>query len=665
MNGDVSTMNQTKHLIAAMAMAGLALAGCNKDKPAEQAPEGAPAEAKKVEEAPKPTSWVPETMPVKGAKDAIVTIVEISDFQCPFCNRVGPTMKKILETYPNEVQVVWGNNPLGFHPRAKPAATAAMAAHRQGKFWEMHDKLFENQRDLSDENFKKWATELGLDMAKFEADMKDAAIGAQIDREQQAANAVGARGTPGFFINGKLLSGAQPFENFDTEIKDALEKAKKLKEGGKTGADLAAAAFAERDGNVGAKVMGYFFKGEKIEAPAPQAAPAEEAGPAKPPADSYEIWKVPVDPKADIVLGNNDTALVTIVEFSDFECPFCSRGANSVSQIVKDYGDKVRVVFRHHPLPFHRNARPAHQAAYAAGKQGKFWEFHDKAFENQRELNEESFKKWATELGLDMAKFDKDRNDPAAEKQITADMEIASSVAVRGTPNFAINGRKVVGAQPVPVFKAVIDEELEKAGKQALKGQAYYESIIANGKVFSELDSKVNELDVSKLPYKGGKNAKVTITEFSDFQCPFCSRVGPPLTEVQKRYGDKVKVVFAHYPLSFHQMAKPASLMAQEAFEQGGPDLFWKVHDALFAGQSKLSEEFIAEVAKTNGVDMAKVEANKAKHEATINAAMEMGNKAGVQGTPTVFINGRKYEPSAGYSPDSLAKTIDKLLAEK
>jgi protein-disulfide isomerase len=657
-------MMKLSRIFAVVALGSVVLAGCkgqeNADKPKDQA---APVEAAKVVEAPK--SLVPETMPRKGAADALVTIIEISDFQCPFCSRVGPTIKKILETYPNDVQVVWANNPLGFHDRAKPAALAAMAAHRQGKFWEMHDKLFGAQRELTDANFTKWAGEIGLDAAKFGADMKDAALSAQIDREQAASTATGARGTPGFFINGKLLSGAQPFEAFDTEIKDALAKANAHKAAGKAGMELYDAAFAERDGTVGAKVLGYFFKGDTVVAAAPAEAAAEDTGPAKPPRDSYEIWQAPVDVKNDHILGNNDEALVTVVEFSDFECPFCSRGRTTIEEVKKEYGDKVRIVFRHHPLPFHKNARPAHKASIAAGMQGKFWQFHDKAFDNARELTEDNYKVWAKEIGLDMAKFEKDYADPKLDKQIEKDLEMAGAISVRGTPNFLINGRKVVGAQPLPVFKAVVDEELEKAAKQSLKGQAYYETIVASGKVFSELDGKVNTLKLDGLPYKGDKDAKVTIVEFSDFQCPFCSRMGDPLQQVVKNYGGKVKVVFGHYPLSFHQQAMPASIMAQEAFEQGGPDLFWKVHDALFNAQKELSPEKIAEVAKANGVDMAKVEANKAKHEATIKAAMDTATAAGVQGTPTMFINGRKYEPSAGYSAEAIGKTIDKVLAAK
>ena len=254
-------------------------------------------------------SGIPATMPVKGLDTALVTIVEISDFQCPFCSRVGPTVKQLVEAYPQDVRVVWANNPLPFHDKAKPAAKAAMAAHRQGKFWEMHDKLFANQGALSEENYRKWAGEIGLDLAKFAADMTDAAIEKQIDREQKVANALGARGTPAFFINGKLLSGAQPYDAFKREVDAALAGAKKLA-GTQSGLALMEAAFAERDATLGANVVKFFFKGEEPAAVAErrpnEEAEAEDSGPAKPPADSYEVWKVPVDVKTDSIRGDNE-----------------------------------------------------------------------------------------------------------------------------------------------------------------------------------------------------------------------------------------------------------------------------------------------------------------------------------------------------------------------
>ena len=608
---------------------------------------------------------LPATLPGHGSKDALVTIFEVSDFQGPFCGRVGPTLKKLQDDYPNDVRVVWANQPLPFHDRAKPAATAAAAAHRQGKFWEMHDKLFANQRDLTDDNFQKWAKEIGLDMAKFNADLKDDAIAKQIDRDIAIANALGARGTPAFFINGKLLSGAQPYENFKKEVDDAIAAAKPIA-AQKKGVDFLLEAFTARDATVGPNVLKYYIKGESPAAEAaaaPHEAEAKDDGPAKAPPDSYDIWKVPVDAKKDAIKGSSEKALVTIVEFSDFQCPFCSRAAATVTELEKAYGDKVRIVFKHTPLPFHQNAKPAASAAIAAGLQGKFWEFYDKCFANQQALSDESFQAWAKELNLNVDKFNKDRKDEAVAKQIEDDIAAGQLVGIRGTPGFMINGRKVVGAQPANVFKAVIDEEIAKAEKAGKKGPAYYDSIIENGKVFSELGDK-KDINIEGLPFKGPKDAAVTIVEFSDFQCPFCSKINAPM-EAALEKDPKIKVVFAHYPLSFHQNAKPAAIMAQEAWEQS-PEKFWKLHAQMFGNQKDLSEENITKWAKDAGVDVSKLtDAQKKKHEDFLNKLQEMGNKVGVEGTPTVFINGRKWEPSSGFTPEAIVDAATKAAKLK
>ena len=611
----------------------------------------------------------PATLPWKGNPNGAVTIVEVSDFQCPFCSRVGPSIKGLLEAYPNDVKVVWANQPLPFHPNAKPAATAALAAHRQGKFWEMHDKLFANQQTLSADNYLVWAKEIGLDIEKFKKDLTDPALSTQIDKEQAAANAVGANGTPSFFIGGKLVQGALPVEEFKKAVDAALADAKAAA-AGKTGLEQAKLAFAKHGGDVGSKVAEYFLEGKDAPAAAPQAArgdkeaPKDPEGPATPPPDSYEVWKVPVDTKRDSVKGDNDKALVTVVEISDFQCPFCTKGANNMSEATKDYGDKIRLVFKHHPLPFHDKARPAHLASIAAHRQGKFWEFHDKAFANQQGLGEENYVAWAKEIGLDMAKFDAVRKDPKTDDIIKEDMEMAGGVGIRGTPGFFINGRKIVGAQPPTMFKAIIDEEVKKAEAASKKGAAYYEELMAKGKVFSELGEKVNNLEeVPGLPFKGKKDAKYSITIFSDFQCPYCSRVKDPIDQVFEANKDNVKVVFAHFPLSFHDKAKPASTAAQLAFEQGGSEMFFKVHDALFAAQRELSEDKIKEIATANGVDKAKLdEAMKTDKYADFFKKIEaMGQKAGVEGTPSIFVNGRKFEPQAGMGPEVFAKAFAKL----
>lgn len=162
----------------------------------------------------------------KGPNDAWVTVVEISDFQCPFCKRVGPTLTQIEEKYGDDVRFVFKHNALPFHKRAKPAALAAECARDQGKFWEMHDKLFEKQRELEDADLEKYAQEIGLNTGTYKACYTSNKHSGRIDGDQRMANSFGARGTPAFFINGRFLSGAQPFSAFQALIDEELKKAK-------------------------------------------------------------------------------------------------------------------------------------------------------------------------------------------------------------------------------------------------------------------------------------------------------------------------------------------------------------------------------------------------------------------------------------------------------
>jgi protein-disulfide isomerase len=153
-------------------------------------------------------------------------------------------------------------------------------------------------------------------------------------------------------------------------------------------------------------------------------------------------------------------AKVTIIEFSDFQCPYCKRGMDTMEEVIKMYPKDVRLVFKHLPLPFHNEAMPAAKASMAAGKQGKFWEFHDELFNNQGGLNAEFYVKTAEKLKLDVAKFKKDMEDPAIEKAIKDDMDLAAKNGIQGTPGFFVNGVAVKGAYPATHFKTLIDRWL-------------------------------------------------------------------------------------------------------------------------------------------------------------------------------------------------------------
>ena len=162
--------------------------------------------------------------PAMGPEDATVTVVEFSDFQCPFCARVLPTLNQIRSEYGDQVRVVFKHLPLSFHQKAPAAHAASEAAHKQGKFWEMHDKIFKNQRQMSEENYVVWAGEIGLDVEEFKKDMASAAIKARVDKDVKEAGRLGVTGTPGFFINGRHMSGAKPFSEFKVVIDEEIDK---------------------------------------------------------------------------------------------------------------------------------------------------------------------------------------------------------------------------------------------------------------------------------------------------------------------------------------------------------------------------------------------------------------------------------------------------------
>jgi protein-disulfide isomerase len=156
-------------------------------------------------------------------------------------------------------------------------------------------------------------------------------------------------------------------------------------------------------------------------------------------------------------------APITMIVFSDYECPFCRRAESTVEQVLKTYEGKIRYVFRDYPLPFHQKARPAAVAANCAIPQGKFWEYNQKLFVT--DLGPESYKKMAGDLGMDQKKFDEciAKNDQASIEKDVAD---GGAVGVNGTPAFFINGRMLSGAQPFEAFKDVIDQEIAQAGQK-------------------------------------------------------------------------------------------------------------------------------------------------------------------------------------------------------
>jgi protein-disulfide isomerase len=167
--------------------------------------------------------------------------------------------------------------------------------------------------------------------------------------------------------------------------------------------------------------------------------------------------KIAVDGHAS--KGDKD-APIQLVEFSDFECPFCARAHPTIQQVLSAYGDKIRFVYRHYPLPNHPNAKPAAEASACALEQDRFWPFHDRLFANTSKLAGTDLKAHAASAGLDMARFTSCFESRKYKDQVERDITEAGGAGVTGTPAFFINGRPLEGAQPFEAFKRVIDEEL-------------------------------------------------------------------------------------------------------------------------------------------------------------------------------------------------------------
>jgi len=351
----------------------------------------------------------------KGPETAKITILEFTDFQCPFCSRGNQTLQQLLKEYPNDIKVIYRSFPLSIHADAPLAAEAALAAGAQGKFWEMHDLLFANQKALKIADLLSYAKTLGLDVKKFQKSLDSHEFQKQVETDMAFGKMLRVSATPTFFVNGNKITGAKAYPEFKNMI-DTLLAGKEL---------------------------------PKVQEP-------NKDVPAAP------VTGLKPDLSGVINAKGLENAPITIVEYSDFQCPFCGRVVPAIDKLYKTYPDKIRIIFKQYPLSFHPNAKPAAKAALAAARQGKFWEMHDLLFTNQTTLNDANYLAWAKQLGLDVEQFKKDLIDPVLEAQLAADQKEAVGFGISGTPSFIINGTKYVGAYPYERFEQIIKAELEK-----------------------------------------------------------------------------------------------------------------------------------------------------------------------------------------------------------
>ncbi len=599
------------------------------------------------------------TSPVRGPATALVTVVIFSDFQCPFCARVLPTLDALAERYGDDIRFVWKNNPLPFHDRARPAAEAAMVVFAKAgpeAFWRFHNALFADRENITEDGLETAAEAVGVPRAVLRHELSTSVYREQVAADERLAATLNAQGTPNFFINGTQLTGAQPVARFETVVDAALARAR---------------AITPRESAYAVMVADPVPSPE----PPPSAPPPRPAEP-----DPMQVLNVPV---AGAPVRGPATALVTMVVFSDFQCPFCARVNPTLTALRARYGNDLRIVWRHEPLPFHDHARPAAEAAIEAftqrGSVG-FWRMHDLLFANQQHLDRADIEGYARTAGLDLARFRSALDQHTHAAAIAADQTLVTRLEASGTPHFFINGRRFVGAQPEGVFVTAIDAALVAARAylaahpQTTRATLYDTLMVAADVTVRRTAAAPSPADDPDHVYAvaadptapafGPANARVVIEHFTDMQCPFCSRVARTIALIREHYGDRVRFVWRSYPLPFHNNAMPAAEAALEAFTQQGNDGFDRFRDAVFDEQQHLDRADLERYATAQGLDLPRFRSalDHHTHVARIRRDMAAADATGASiGTPAFFIAGRFVAGALTF--EEFQRLIDAALA--
>lgn len=616
--------------LSALAATLLFLSGCAR-------PAAAPSVAGKFERregsgVPQPTS---EPLPVAdndirwGNPHAPVTIVAFLDFECPFCARAHGTLTELLEAYgPEQLRLIVKHTPLPFHKRGVKAAAATQAVYELAGgevFLAYVRRLFESPDNLSDSALAGRARELGITSESYQAALTSERVQTKVRADLELAERVGVNGVPAFYINGASIVGAMPKADFVAIIDHELRASQELL-------------------RLGVAPEAVFAQRVEVNWAPPEAESA-----------AYEqvAYRVPVGTSPTIGPAN---AAVTIVEFADFECPFCQRAHETIETLMAKHPGQIRWVMKHNPLAFHPLAVPAAITALQIRQRkgdAEYWMALEKFYAAPK-LSNGLLNQVAAEHGVEVATTESSP-DAWLLAQLQADQDLAMDLDAQGTPHFFVNGRRLAGAQPLSVFEALVGEEIIKAAALGRVDDPYAALQQTALPPIGLTKHKVPPPPATS-PSLGPANAQVVIQMFADFECGYCARALPTLAALRAKYPDKIKLVWRHLPLPFHKQAKRAAVASLEAQAQLGPSGFWRMAERLmgvpdaFADNARgpqlrpvavtLNGETLAQAARELGLESTRFNQalEQGTHVAAIEADQEAARVLGVQGTPAFFV---------------------------
>jgi protein-disulfide isomerase len=329
---------------------------------------------------------------------------------------------------------------------------------------------------------------------------------------------------------------------------------------------------------------------------------------------------------------------VEIVLFSDFQCPYCAVFSQAFREVQTRGIDGVQttVRFKNFPLGIHPKALLAHQAAAAAGEQGKFWEMHDLLFANQQRAQREDLVGYARQLGLDIKRFERDLDSERIKQAIDADIAEGEKLRVNGTPTFYVNGREFVGTKSAAQLKQLVLGEQRR--RRALE------------EITDDLISK------------GPADARITLEFFADLQSPVSAPAAAVLADVMKRYPSDVRVQFRNFPLAFHPQAALAHEAAMTAAREGR---FWEFAEFVLSHQGALREQDLIALAGRLGLDATTFARTLAEHRYAprVEADLAAGFQKGIRGSPVILVNGSRIDGVP--SLETLTELVAAALAQQ
>ena len=376
-----------------------------------------------------------------GANDALVTLVMFGDLQCPHSRANLKVLNKLRKAFSRELLIVWRNRPLQKHKQAMSAARVLFGVQRDlgaAAAFQFLAHAGEASETPTRSVLEGWVKLAGGRAAQMGSWLSSQDTLAGVHRDMQQAGIFRVLATPTFFVNGARLEGEQSFRALETKVTTELNKARALLGSGVPRQQIYSARVRKNLIGVGQEIVS-------------RSCPAVGDSP---------------------VRGAHD-ALVTIVEFSDFECPFCARVQPTLEAVLARYSGDVRFVWKNYPLSFHKRAKPAAEFALevlAQGGTAKFWQAHDQLFASQHDLSEKTMEELARKLGLDELKTLEAVRTRKNRSLVEADIKLGKLHGVGGTPSFFVNGRMLSGARPKAEFMRVVGEEVAWAKRLMASG---------------------------------------------------------------------------------------------------------------------------------------------------------------------------------------------------